>query len=190
MIGCCSCEVTATIVSEMREANKNIQRFDAKSISAATEGQLEQKGTDQLKCVGQTYDGAAVMSGDIGGVQAQFQIQHPEATYVHCYAHELNLVLCHTCRAVSVATEFSNLLESLHSFFSVAFVHHHKFLDFQKKLGLQQSDNLCSCQTRLACQLRSVTAVLDNIPASPQSTRPLFTLYLSEPHLSALALPL
>lgn len=73
-------------VRERLLALTDIQRFDAKSIMAATEGQLEQKGTDQLKSVGQTYDGAAVMSVDVWGVQAQFQIQHPEATYVHCYA--------------------------------------------------------------------------------------------------------
>lgn len=54
----------------------------------------------------QTYDGAAVMSGAVGGVQAHFQKKHPEAIYVHCYAHELNLVLCYTCKAVSEAMAY------------------------------------------------------------------------------------
>jgi hypothetical protein len=98
---------------------------------------LKIKGIDQLKCVAQTYDGAAVMSGDVGDVQAHLKKKHPEAIYVHCYAHELNLVLCHTCKAVSEATEFFNMLESLYSFFSVSLVNHHKFVDTQKKLGLQ-----------------------------------------------------
>ncbi|KAK0140148.1 hypothetical protein N1851_022903 [Merluccius polli] len=43
----------------------------------------------------------AVMSGASGGVQAYFQNKHPEAIYVH-YAHKLNLVLCHTCKAISM----------------------------------------------------------------------------------------
>lgn len=57
------------------------------------------------------------MSGDGRGVQAQFQKR--QAIYVHCYAHELNIVLCHTYRAVS---EASLLLENLHSFFRVSLV--------------------------------------------------------------------
>ncbi|XP_065805213.1 zinc finger MYM-type protein 1-like [Labrus bergylta] len=43
------------------------------------------------------------MSGSTGGVQAHFRRLHPEAIYVHCYAHELNLVLCHTCKAIPEA---------------------------------------------------------------------------------------
>lgn len=42
-----------------------VSQFDATSITAATENQLVKKGSDYLKCVAQTYDGAAVMSGDV-----------------------------------------------------------------------------------------------------------------------------
>lgn len=63
-------------------------------------------GIDDLRCVAQTYDGAAVMTGAVGGIRADFRKKHPEAAHVHSYAHELNLLLCHTCRAVSEAKEF------------------------------------------------------------------------------------
>ncbi|KAK0131537.1 hypothetical protein N1851_033712 [Merluccius polli] len=53
----------------------------------------------------------AVMSGASGGVQAYFQNKHPEAIYVHCYAHKLNLVLCHTCKAISEAAQLFNVLQ-------------------------------------------------------------------------------
>lgn len=76
------------------------------------------------------------MSGSTGGVQVHFRRLHPEAIYVHCYAHELNLVLCHTCRAVSEAVELFNLLECVYSFFSTSLVNHHKFQEAQSKLGL------------------------------------------------------
>lgn len=67
------------------------------------------------------------MSGSTGGVQVHFRRLHPEAIYVHCYAHELNLVLCHTCRAVSEAVELFNLLECVYSFFdqSMQFLRHY-----------------------------------------------------------------
>jgi hypothetical protein len=35
----------------------------------------------------QTYDGAAVMSGHINGVQVQVRQEYPFAHFVHCAAH-------------------------------------------------------------------------------------------------------
>lgn len=80
------------------------------------------------------------MSDAVRGVQAQFRVKHPEAVYVHCYAHELNLVLCHTCRAVPEAIDFLNTLESVYCFFSVFLVKHQSFSDTQKALGLEKSE--------------------------------------------------
>lgn len=91
--------------------------FDAASMNTAIENLLVEKGIDQLKYVAQTYDGVTVMSGPVGGVQDHFRKQHLEVIYVHCYVHELNLVLCHTWSMVSEGTEFFALLESVHSFF-------------------------------------------------------------------------
>lgn len=45
--------------------------------------------------------------------------KHPEAIYVQCYAHKLNLILCYTCKAIPEATDFFDLLESVYSFFNV-----------------------------------------------------------------------
>lgn len=88
--------------------------FDAESITDALEKMLKSNGIDDLNCVAQAYDGASVMSGSVGGVQALFRKNHPEAIYVHCYAHELNLVLCYTCKAIPEATNFFDLLESIY----------------------------------------------------------------------------
>jgi UTP-glucose-1-phosphate uridylyltransferase len=63
--------------------------YDAESITNALEEVLGSHGIDGLKVVAQSYDGAAVMSGSVRGVQTRFREKHPEAIYVHCYAHEL-----------------------------------------------------------------------------------------------------
>ena len=105
------------------------------------------------------------MSGPTGGVQAHFRRLHPEAIYVHCYAHELNLVLCHTCRAVSEAVEFFNFLESVYSFFSTSLVNHHMFKETQSKLGLTAVELVQLSQTRWACRLHSINAVVATLPA-------------------------
>nr|XP_008281790.1 PREDICTED: uncharacterized protein LOC103358552 [Stegastes partitus] len=94
--------------------------FDAQSIANELQQQIQNNGLAELKCVAQTYDGAAVMSGTTGGVQAHFRRLHPEAIYMHCYAHELNLVLCHTCKAIPEAVELFSLLECVYSFVSTS----------------------------------------------------------------------
>lgn len=103
-------------VKERFLALTEIKSFDSQSIANGLQQQIQKNGVAELKCVAQAYDGAAVMSGSTGGVQAYFRKFHPEAIYVHCYAHELNLVLCHTCRAVSEAVELFSLLESVYNF--------------------------------------------------------------------------
>nr|CAI5841997.1 unnamed protein product [Callosobruchus analis] len=50
-------------------------------------------GIDLTKCRGQGYDVANVMSGVYGGLQTLIKEHAPNADYVHCAAHALNLVL-------------------------------------------------------------------------------------------------
>ena len=49
------------------------------------------------KLITQTYDGAATMKGRINGVQAQIRKDYPLTYFVHCYAHQLNLVMEQAC---------------------------------------------------------------------------------------------
>ena len=135
--------VTEGRVKESLLAMRELRAFDAESITAALEEQLVHDGISDVKCVAQAYDGASVMSGAIGGVQAKFRDKHPEAIYVHCYAHQLNLVLCHTCHAVPEASDLFDKLQSLYSFFSKSLVHHTHSEMF--RIGWDCNLNLCSC---------------------------------------------
>ena len=54
---------------------------------------MEDKGLDVKKCRGQGYDGASVIKGAYSGVQALIRNISPNADYVHCASHNLNLVL-------------------------------------------------------------------------------------------------
>uniref|UniRef100_A0A672LRI1 HAT C-terminal dimerisation domain-containing protein n=1 Tax=Sinocyclocheilus grahami TaxID=75366 RepID=A0A672LRI1_SINGR len=143
----------------------SLNSFNAESITDAIERVLKSKGLNDVLCVAQTYDGASVMKGEVGGVQARFREKHPEAVYVHCYAHELNLVLCHTCRAVPEADDFFETLGNVYSFFSASMVNHQAFHDTQKQLGLENSEFVQLSKTRWECQLNSVKAVLENLTA-------------------------
>jgi len=41
----------------------------------------------------QSYDGANVMSGRLNGVQKIINKSYKNAHFIHCYAHQLNLIL-------------------------------------------------------------------------------------------------
>lgn len=40
-----------------------------------------------LNIIGQSHDGAAVMSGHLGGVQSKIKEKYPSAIFTHCLAH-------------------------------------------------------------------------------------------------------
>jgi hypothetical protein len=54
---------------------------------------VESKGLSFDQCRGQGYDGASTMSGAYGGVQKFIHEKQPLAVYIHCAAHNLNLVV-------------------------------------------------------------------------------------------------
>ncbi|KAJ4437641.1 hypothetical protein ANN_17786 [Periplaneta americana] len=74
------------------------------------------------KPVAQTYDGAAVMAGEHGGLQAKILSQYKQTIFMHCYAHKLNLVLSQSanfikqqlaqCRETFPKSPFSCLKEN------------------------------------------------------------------------------
>ena len=46
----------------------------------------------------QRYDGASVMSGHVSGVQTRIRQVNPNAVYVHCRPHVLNLCIVHASK--------------------------------------------------------------------------------------------
>lgn len=62
-------------------------------LAAEIVNELDSLNIDKNKLIGQCYDGASVMSGNSNGVQKIVRYMYPYAYYVHCYAHQLNLIL-------------------------------------------------------------------------------------------------
>lgn len=57
---------------------------------------------DPTKIRGQAYDGAAVMSSEMAGVQAKIKDISPLALYTHCFSHCLNLSIAASCKVQAV----------------------------------------------------------------------------------------
>jgi hypothetical protein len=73
---------------------------------------------DKYKLVGQTYDGACVMSGHINGLQSKVIKACPLAIFTHCYAHVLNLVLKQSLSNIKECRLFFQTISGLEAHFS------------------------------------------------------------------------
>jgi len=82
--------------------NKIVERFlgfdDTSADKTAASlfnhvNQIVEKFKIENKLVAQTYDGAAVMSGHLNGLQSKVLEKYPKAMFIHCYAHVINLIL-------------------------------------------------------------------------------------------------
>ncbi|KAL4126637.1 hypothetical protein QTP88_010849 [Uroleucon formosanum] len=75
---------------------------------------LPKSELSHLNIIAQSHDGAAVMSGHLGGIHAKIKEKYPTAIFTHCMAHRLNLVVVDMCKYITSARSLFNALESLH----------------------------------------------------------------------------
>ena len=87
--------------------------LNAESLSKYILDTLKEHGLDPQNIISHGYDGASVMSGCCSGIQQCIKEIAPQAVYVHCYAHCLNLVLVDCTKSVPDASEFFSLMETL-----------------------------------------------------------------------------
>lgn len=69
-------------------------------------------------CRGQGYNGAAVMSGFYSGVQKRIKDKVSTASYVHCCAHNMNLVIADAVKSNQMALSFFDTVQAIFNFFS------------------------------------------------------------------------
>ena len=71
----------------------------------------------ETKLVAQSYDGAAVMAGELNGLQAKIKQKAKHALFVHCHAHRLNLVLSQSCSSIAECRVFFDSIGGFPAFF-------------------------------------------------------------------------
>ena len=111
-------------------SSKVVERFwsfcdmpqgDAETISSNVLNCLKSNfpgSHDKQKLVAQCYDGASVMSGQHRGVQNIVKDAYPNAHYVHCYAHQLNLILQQAVSQITSIRVYFATLNVFSVFFS------------------------------------------------------------------------
>ncbi|XP_051780723.1 zinc finger protein 862-like [Erpetoichthys calabaricus] len=103
----------------------DLQQLDAEYITSEILLHLSDADYSADSILSQCYDGASVMSGVRGGVQALLQKRLDRyVPYIHCYNHQLHLVVVHAMQSEPCAKRFFSLSSSLYNFF-----HHHYMLN-------------------------------------------------------------
>lgn len=97
-----------------------LQSATAESIATALKERLAAilPEDQKSKLICQAYDGASVMRGATAGVQRKIQDVYPNAHYIHCYAHQLNLIMQQATSHISRVRILFSDLGGFASFFS------------------------------------------------------------------------
>ena len=74
----------------------------------------------ESKLIAQAYDGAAVMRGFINKAQVQMKTFFSHADYVHCYAHQLNLIIQKMASCNKRLMLFFSSLNKIGVFFTIS----------------------------------------------------------------------
>ena len=113
----------------------HMKRLNSESLAHAIQEHIAALGIDMKNCVAQCYDGASVMSGSVSGVQTRIRELYPQAIYVHCHAHRLNLVIVDSMKLKQDVANFFSVCQSLYDFISNSNTRNEMFKQAQIDLG-------------------------------------------------------
>ncbi|VEN39225.1 unnamed protein product [Callosobruchus maculatus] len=108
---------------------------------------------------GQSFDGAANVSGDKIGLQTRIREENPLALFVHCVPHRLNLSVQDALTGIQSVRDFIGTVKQL-----ITFVRDSpRRLDIFKNLQNEGSPALMKyCPTRWCVRIKSLKTVRDN----------------------------
>ncbi|XP_072149528.1 uncharacterized protein [Setaria viridis] len=83
------------------------------SLKEALDTMLRRYGLSISKIRGQGYDGASNMRGQFHGLQRLVLNENPYAFYIHCFAHQLQLVVVSVAKCCGSTFDFFNYVTSI-----------------------------------------------------------------------------
>ncbi|CAN6547091.1 unnamed protein product [Malus baccata var. baccata] len=111
-------EQMAVVLRYVNKKGEAIEKFlGVQHVTSTTSSSLEEAierffATTNLsmsKLRGQGYDGASNMKGELNGLETKILNKYPQAFYVHCFAHQLQLALVAVAKGIEgVAIFFNN----------------------------------------------------------------------------------
>ncbi|XP_021820311.1 zinc finger MYM-type protein 1-like [Prunus avium] len=107
----------AVVLRYVNKKGQVIERFvgvqyvsdtTSSKLKEAIEQLISSTNLSMSRLRGQGYDGASNMRGELNGLKTQILREYPQAYYVHCFAHQLQLVLVAVAKGnENIATFFT-----------------------------------------------------------------------------------
>ena len=116
------CSVKQQMAVVIRYVNKHgqvVERFlglvhvretSAICLKEGIDSLFDKYGLSLSRLRGQGYDGASNMRDEFNGLKALILKENPSAWYVHCFAHQLQLVIVVVCKVNRYTCDFFNYL--------------------------------------------------------------------------------
>jgi len=140
----------------------NVESTTGEDLTKVIKDTLLRLGLDIAHCRGQAYDGAANMAGRFRGVQARIAEEVPEALYLHCANHSLNLALQDIAK---MEVLFRNALSVVHEAGKIiggSAKRKGLFEDLCREEGIDSPSLSGLCQTRWTCRTGAIQKVLNS----------------------------
>ena len=176
--GCENISIVVRFISE--ETNKVTERLltmaatqvgDAATLTDTILQELAKVGLSSDKILSQCYDGASVMSGKHGGVQKLLQDKlGREIPYIHCFNHQLHLVVVHALSEEGDIRNFFAVCGMLYNFFRKPTVAvYYKGNTLKRLLDQRWTGHLATVSVILK-NMEDITAVLSEVNGNTKCT--------------------
>ena len=114
------------------------------------------------KLRGQSYDGAANMSGVKNGVVTKFQEIEPRAVYIHCNGHLLNLATSDCVKDSTILKDTLSIAYEITKLVNLSPKRESKIEDIKMEIGDTSSKIKTFSATRWTVRAKSIKSILDN----------------------------
>jgi hypothetical protein len=145
--------------------------LDAKSIANQVMTIIETDDIDPSSMISQCFDGASVMSGVRSGVQKRLQDRiGEEIPFVHCFNHQLHLVITNALKRVAFVRRMFEVCDGLYNFTRRPLIAQHYDGEKLKRLLQQRwSGHLSTISTIRKCY-HELLDLLDAIGSHPRAS--------------------
>ena len=145
---------------EIKEVFLGFFQVSKKNVASLVETVIEKwndDGIDLNGCRGQAYDNVAVKSGVRTGVQKQILEINPQAQFINCENHSLNLACVHAAEIHSTVVTFFGIIDKSFVFFSSSTTRWEVLKSKVKKKVKKH------CQTRWSSYYNAVEVIQENV---------------------------
>ncbi|KAF0922081.1 hypothetical protein E2562_024654, partial [Oryza meyeriana var. granulata] len=115
---------------------KHVKETTSEALKTSVVEVLGEHGLHISNLRGQGYDGASNMRGEFNGLQKLICDENPYAFYVHCFAHQLQLVVVFISRCCSSIEDFFEYVHLIVNTTSSSCKRKDLLLDKQRKILL------------------------------------------------------